>query len=217
MSVPWSFLKSPRPCSSHKSLLSHLFIFFNCHLLHRPSTEGNNLSYPTGVTADIGTDMPCIARLKEKQQVSNWFCIVSSTKLSETFCCNVKDKNNTRLFFRLSAIFFFTVTYLMHPTVHWLLTSLFIWNIIVFKKVLHRHNNLISVHRITSDDKSLVTLYQLVATELLQSSTDPTQWVYMKGFEFLMVREHQSAKSWSSAKLVTKDRLWIMIRMLESN
>lgn len=71
MSVPWSFLKSPRPCSSHNSLLSHLFIFFNCHLLHRPSTERNDLSYPTEVTPDIGTDMPCIARLKEKQQVSN--------------------------------------------------------------------------------------------------------------------------------------------------
>lgn len=175
MSVPWSFLKSPRPCSSHKSLLSHLFIFFNCHLLHRPSTERNNLSYPTEVTPDTGTDMPCIARLKEKQQVSNWFCIVSSTKLSQVrlFVVMWRTKTTQDYFSDCPLFFFFTVTYLMHPTVHWLLTSLFIWNIIVFKKVLHRHNNLISVHTITADDKPLVTLYQLIATELLQSSTDP--------------------------------------------
>lgn len=60
----------------------------------------------------------------------------------------------------------------MHPTVHWLLTSLFIWHIIVFKKVFHGHKNIISVHTIISYDKSLVAPYQLVATELLQSSTD---------------------------------------------
>lgn len=74
--------------TSHSLLVTqvpnlHIFIFFNCHLLHGPSTERSNLSYHTEVPPDTGTDMPCITRLKKKQQLVHLLYVVPSTKLNQ--------------------------------------------------------------------------------------------------------------------------------------